>query len=597
MFSRLRTWRCVAAAAAAAYGAAIPLTAAGAGSPSHASSAAAALAPVQSAPWTGAKASVCVGRELVASWDRPEDASKMSAFKDALAAYIRSRRDAGVQYLLPPFAFLNFDARNPGALAIETARAGQPCPGWSEEYTITLDPSPADRAAAPAVSGDAAARCNALASDPGDPFAAGGGAPNGQININEALPVCEAAASARPFVPRSAFLYGRVLEEAGREAEAVRQFAIAAQAGEPNAAHALAGLYYEGRGVTRSLEQAIRYCRQAADGGVPGALYRMGFLYLWGEGVSKDLTQAAAWFRKAGDAGFADAYGYLGRTYAIGNPPDFATAARWFRYAADKGSAVGALNLGYLSEAGRGVPRDDAQAVAWFRRAAEHNDPNAMRQLGLHLREGRGVRWSEAEAMEWFGKAARQGDLQAESLMAYGYMHGLGNDAGQGRQDYGEAARLFGHAAAAGDPVAQLDLGVLYANGWGVAQDVPRARSLFTQAVNSGVPEVAARARQLSAQLAAPPTAAQPRSGGSDSSWVGPAIGIGVVALIGYALFHGGSSSGSSSDSYAGGSDVWQDPMSSNYGNFMFSCTVGGGSINVFGDCSTPAGIAIPAPR
>ena len=598
MFSPILGSRCLATILVVINGAAVPAPARTLAPPISPAPGAAAM--TQSPQPNRVLVSVCVARELVDvwSWQRPEAGSKMSDFKEAVAVYIESRRKIHVQYVVPVRAFADFNARSP--LAIEEVAPGGACPPTAEEYTIPVEP-PDD---APVADGGAGSRCNLLASDPGDPLAAGAGVANGQINLVEALPICEAAASAQPFTPRFAYLYGRVLEQAARYGEAATQYARAAQAGDANAAVGLAGLYYAGHGVERSLEQAARYCRQAADAGVPGAQYRMGFLYLWGQGVAENLTEAAAWFRKAGDAGFADAYGYLGRTYATARTPDFASAVGWFQYAADKGSPVGGLNLGYLYEVGHGVPQDDALAVEWFRWAADRNDPNAMRQLGMHLRAGKGVRWSEAEAMEWFAKAAQLGDNESKTLMAYGYMNGLGQGAGQGRQDYREAARLFGEAAAAGDAVAQLDLGLLYANGWGVNQDVPRARSLLAQAAGSGVPEVAAGARQLSALLTAQESAATGAPSGSgrgDSSWVGPAIAVGVAAIVGYALFGGSSSgyssksSGESASSYD--SSVWQDPMTSDYGSFAFNCTVGGGSINVFGDCGTSAGIPISAPR
>src|SRR5262245_61072568 len=226
MFGRLRMFKRLVIILAVVTGAGVPAPIVAAGMPGEI--AVAAANPIQNAPSNRVQVSVCLARELVDAWDRPEHPSKMSDFKDAVAIYIQSRRNVRVQYVIPSVAMATFDARNPGALAIEAVQAGQPCPSTTQEYTIPVDPSPDDRPATPVVSSDAGARCNALASSPGDPLAAGGGVPIGEIQIGDAMPVCEAAASARPFNPRYGFLYGRVLEEAKRYSEAATQYAMAA---------------------------------------------------------------------------------------------------------------------------------------------------------------------------------------------------------------------------------------------------------------------------------------------------------------------------------------------------------------------------------
>ncbi len=69
-----------------------------------------------------------------------------------------------------------------------------------------------------------------------------------------------------------------------------------------------------------------------------------------------------------------------------------------------------------------------------------------MTELGAHLRLGKGVAWSEAQAMQWFAKAAQKGYIPAETSLAMGYENGLGQDSGQGRQDYQQAAYWYGRA-------------------------------------------------------------------------------------------------------------------------------------------------------
>jgi TPR repeat protein len=52
--------------------------------------------------------------------------------------------------------------------------------------------------------------------------------------------------------------------------------------------------------------------------------------------------------------------------------------------------------------------------------------------------------------------------------------------------DYAEAARLFKKSADQGNPEAQLSLGLLYYNGWGVEQNREEAINWCLMAVDQG---------------------------------------------------------------------------------------------------------------
>jgi TPR repeat protein len=405
----------------------------------------------------------------------------------------------------------------------ELADAGQPCPATMKEYTLPVVPA-------------------------------------------------EAVANAD-----AAYARGLQFAEAGRYADAAREYEIAARAGIADAADALALLYYAGAGVPQSYPYAVAFARRAADGGSAQGSFHLGLLYARGLGVAKDDGQAVIYFRRAGDGGIADAYAHLGRLYAVGTDANFEIARSWFQYAADRGSVFGAVNLGYLYEMGRGVPQDDAAAVAWFRKAAEQNDPSAMLQLGMHLRAGKGVAWNEAEAMQWFRKAADLGDSRAQTQLAYGYSQGLGKDAGQGRQDFQAAAFWYSKAAAAGDPLAQIDLGLLYQNGWGVEQNLTKARELYAQAAASDDAGAAKLARQFAASVPSEGATAS-----DESSWVGPVVAGGLAALAVYALTRG-SSGGDSNESPD--STVYENPFHDYQAGMdnITSCVVSGGHLDITG--------------
>src|SRR5208282_2649467 len=149
---------------------------------------------------------------------------------------------------------------------------------------LTLDesnaaPHPMEPASAPAQSGSGtfaaprddptAQRCDALADSPDDPERVGDGVDADSINVSEALPVCEQAATRQPLRPRYEYAYGRVLMAANRNSDAVKQFSLATQAGYPAAVADLGMLYAMGEGVEKNPKQAETLFRWAANAGLP----------------------------------------------------------------------------------------------------------------------------------------------------------------------------------------------------------------------------------------------------------------------------------------------------------------------------------------
>ena len=76
---------------------------------------------------------------------------------------------------------------------------------------------------------------------------------------------------------------------------------------------------------------------------------------------------------------------------------------------------------------------------------------------------------------------AEQGDAEAQYNLGVMYAEGQGV-----AQDYGEAMRLYRLAAEQGEAQAQSNLGVMYATGRGVAQDYSEAVRLYRLAAEQG---------------------------------------------------------------------------------------------------------------
>jgi TPR repeat protein len=476
-----------------------------------------------------------------------------------------------------------------------------------------------------------ARQCDQLADHPLDPQRVGDGVKMPMIDVAQALPPCERAASRVPARPRYQYIYGRVLEAASRPADAVNQYVLAERAGYAMADFNLALAYQNGIGVTRSRDRALEFLTRADTAGVKDVRAAAGDLFLYGTppdyaqaktwyesaierdepqgyaglavlydfgyGVSQDRIKGAGFARRAADLGNVNGMYWTGKHFMDGQgfEKDPLAACQWFDKAARENYSYAQLEIGrcfynglagernhesafyWLIRAARaglpqaqelvagmydsadGVAGDEVQAAAWYRKAAEQDDVYGMMQLGAHFRQGKGVAWSEAEAMRWFEKAARKGYAAAQSSLAQGYLAGLGQSAGQGRQDYQQAAYWFDLAAKQGEGFAQLNLGVMYENGWAVPQDLDRAKQFYAQASQSSNAAAAKVGKEYHDALASATSQAQAsqrsRTVGKPSNsdaWLGIVVAAVAVAAVAEIFGVSSSSSESSDRSYSG---------------------------------------------
>jgi TPR repeat protein len=112
--------------------------------------------------------------------------------------------------------------------------------------------------------------------------------------------------------------------------------------------------------------------------------------------------------------------------------------------------------------------------------SAREGQVDAQNQLGLVsalLGKGTDIR----QARHWFEKAARRGYAPAQVNLAVIYINGWGT-----AQNYGAALNWLTAAAKQGALRAYADLGVLYMNGWGVRRDYAEARKYLELAAKAG---------------------------------------------------------------------------------------------------------------
>jgi len=171
---------------------------------------------------------------------------------------------------------------------------------------------------------------------------------------------------------------------------------------------------------------------------------------------------------------------------------DYASALALYRPLAAGGHAQAQAALGWLYFHGRGVPRDVPEAERWFDRAAAQGDPRGdygRIAVADAYAFGRGVTQDCQKALRILQGLKDRNVLTAQAALGRLYIEGCGRmprsvDAG---------VRLVRDAAQKGDPLAQADMGSLYARGVGVVQSYPEAMRWYCRSAAQGNPEAEMR--------------------------------------------------------------------------------------------------------
>ena len=200
--------------------------------------------------------------------------------------------------------------------------------------------------------------------------------------------------------------------------------------------------------------------------------------------LTKDYPAALSWFQKSAAQGFPGGYYALGGIYESGQgvTQDYAKAMQMYLKAADEIPSA-EFAIGRLHALGHGVPKSDTEAASWYRKAAAGGDLDACLELGSLYSSGRGVTQDDSQALQWYRKAADARNMLGE------YHVGLLYETSKSFHDTKQAAVWYGKAGQQGVPEAQLQLGLLYARGDGVAKDPAQAIRWFQMAANQGKAE------------------------------------------------------------------------------------------------------------
>jgi TPR repeat protein len=195
---------------------------------------------------------------------------------------------------------------------------------------------------------------------------------------------------------------------------------VGAKLGNLQAQNDVGFLFGMGRGTKKDEEQALRWYTVAADQGNAIAAYNVGVSYANGRGARADPQKAVDYYRRGSELGYAPAANALGDMYRFGRGVglDINRAAQWYRIAADMGDASASNNLGYFYATGQGVQPDDRRAVELYRHAADLNDASALNNLGYMYEVGRGVPVDLNLALSLYKRAADLGERTAVSNLS-----------------------------------------------------------------------------------------------------------------------------------------------------------------------------------
>ena len=281
-------------------------------------------------------------------------------------------------------------------------------------------------------------------------------------------------------------------DEERRAAEHIRR---AAKAGITLAIYWLGVLTEHGTGTEHDPAAAAELYRRAAAMGHRSAQASWGRALMAGLGVDPNPTEGESWLRRAALAGDPEAAALIGDLYAAGGalPPNFAEAAIWFRRAAEAGHPVAARALGLIHLNGAGAPRDPKEAAYWLRLAADTGDSRSRLELASLVLKGLAESDPEllASARDWLEGAAASGNPVAALNLGLCLLDGIGVE-----KDERQAAQWL-RRAADGVAMGQYWYGRVLVEGRGVGADAQAGRAWIARAAAVGIPEAEASLAEM----------------------------------------------------------------------------------------------------
>ncbi|MBW8778974.1 MAG: sel1 repeat family protein, partial [Burkholderiales bacterium] len=255
---------------------------------------------------------------------------------------------------------------------------------------------------------------------------------------------------------------------------------------------ALAGLLWQGLGLSRDPASARQLLEAAANAGNAAAELALAVIHLEGDTVKQDVAKGLQLLRSAVAKGHAPALARLGQELETGLriPGDTAQAVSLLTQASAAGNAHATYRLAWMHRIGKGVAHDMSRCLALLAQSAAGGFAQAQYELAMQCTTGDGVPQDDQRAAWWLERAVQGGHGEAMILLAGKFERGRGVP-----QDLAKAVALYRQAADKKIPAAWYHLGQMTADGRGLERDLREAMRLMTLAARDGVGDANATVR------------------------------------------------------------------------------------------------------
>ncbi|PXF48081.1 Protein sel-1-like [Gracilariopsis chorda] len=195
---------------------------------------------------------------------------------------------------------------------------------------------------------------------------------------------------------------------------ALKNFAMAAQLGDPSAQFYLGHLYRVGsREVGVDAASSRQYIELAAAQDHPGALYYLALMHRNGEaGLEKSDGAFLRYVREAANRDHGPAHICLAELYYTGSngeEVDYTKALKHFLEAGRLGEAEALCSAAAMHFHGFGTPEEQHEAFLLYQRAAELGSVQALRNIGSMYFHGQGIP-ANKKLSEYFFRVAEERD-------------------------------------------------------------------------------------------------------------------------------------------------------------------------------------------
>ena len=279
------------------------------------------------------------------------------------------------------------------------------------------------------------------------------------------------------------------------KALAILHYTVAAEAGDLNAALALAYRYERGYGVrvncTRSAELYGRVAKAIVDVAVDEPILPLTQMLVIGDDPEQSptveektagLLQYGEFQASQGSGKFHLAVGYTYLFGILGQKQNGVNAENHFTQALRQGHSAAYGALGQLYAKGApGVQKNTTAAFEYFLAGGREGDVSSLNGLATFFAKGITVERNVTRAVQYYKLAAFHGNPEAHYNLGVIYLNGADDTL-----DVENAKHHLSLASEKGMHLARYRLGTLYEKGIGVVQSCAKAVDLYKTVLKEG---------------------------------------------------------------------------------------------------------------